>query len=456
MNQQKVVVIGGGPAAITFTRNLRRLAPQSDVLVFRPEPASMIYCAIPYAMEGLVAADKVYKGDGLVTETGARLLRRKVTEVDFAARQVRDDSGESHAYDKLVIATGAVPIMPPVPGNQADNVFTVKTQSDMERIMGRLENKPRKAVVVGAGAIGIEQAQAYRTLGLEVWLIDSAARVLPHMLDSDMSDPLAAVLRESGIELRLGTTVNRLLDGAGTAVAPGKDGAVARVELSNGESVDLDPATDFVCFAVGMRPDVELFEDTPLSMERDGIVVDSAMRTSLPDVFAIGDVCAFTSLIDGQPLGGKLATNAVPMGKVAARVVAGQAASYAGFVNGAATCVGDWRVGSSGFTAEFAAARGIETVVGYAQVQTAFPIMPGAGPLHARVVADRKDGRVVGAQFAAHTHVTDKVDVVSLAIQQRLTLEELATLSYSSQPWQSHYPAGNAIVDACENALEKL
>lgn len=446
MNSSKVMIIGGGPAGITLTRALRTMVPEMEVTMFRPEPHSMIYCAIPYAIEGIIEPATVYKEDSLVSGTGANLIRRKVTGVDFGAKTVVDDSGRSHRYDKLVIATGAVPLLPAIPGTEASNVFTVKTQEDMENILARMKKTPRRAIVVGAGAIGMEQAQAYRARGIETWLIDFAPRVLPHMLDEDISAPMADVIRGLGIHLRLDTSVQKLECQNG-------GNAVMGAALSNGEEISLNPETDFVCFAVGMQPDFKFLADTEIEYRDDGIIVDAQMRTSIPDVFAVGDVCSYVSLIDGRPLGGKLATNAVPMAKVAARVIAGKEDSYEGFVNGAATCVGDWRVGGSGFTATYAAARGFDVITGHAEVFHSFPIMPGSQPVRAKIIAERKSRRIIGGQFAAKTHVTDKVDVVSLAIQKRMTLNDLASLSYSSQPWQSFYPAGSAIVNACENAL---
>jgi NADPH-dependent 2,4-dienoyl-CoA reductase/sulfur reductase-like enzyme len=220
--------------------------------------------------------------------------------------------------------------------------------------------------------------------------------------------------------------------------------------------IDLDPETDFVCFSVGMKPDVELFENQGLEMVRDGIVVDSRMRTNLPDVLSAGDCCSYTSFIDGKPIGGKLATNAVPMAKIAARVLAGKDDEYPGFVNGAATCAYDLRMGATGFTEETARQRGFDIVVGWGETTTLFPMMPNAKPLKVKIIADAKDLRIIGGQVLSTLSTTDKVDLLSFAIQHRTTLKGLSKLSYSAQPWQSFFPARSAVVDACENALENF
>lgn len=446
--KKSVLVIGGGPAGITFSRNLKKLQPDAEISMFRPEQYSMVYCAIPYAIEGLFEPSKVFKKDELVTEMGVELIRQSVQSVDLRSKLVVDDAGNSYEYDKLFIATGASPVLPPVGGADASNVFTVKTGNDMAGIIEKVDAGAEKAIVVGAGAIGIEQAQAYSERGIETWLIDMAGNVLPSMVDPDMSKPLHSAIEEKGIHLVLGERVESM-----SVSGTGGTSLVESVTLSNGEKISLNAEKDFVCFSVGMKPDIDLFRESELQMSNDGIVVDSRMRTSVPDVYAAGDCCTFYSIIDGKPLGGKLATNAVPMAKIAARVVAGLDDEYPGFVNGSATCVEDWRIGSTGFTKSVAESRGLEVVEGHGETTTLFPMMPGADELKVKIIAEKETLRVVGGQILSKLPATDKVDVITLAIQLRLTLRGLSKLSYSAQPWQSFFPARSAIVDACDSAL---
>ncbi len=441
-----VLIIGGGPAGITFARKLKQLKPKKTITMLRPEPHSMVYCAIPYAIEGLFEPKKVFKSDNLVTDVRVNLIQRKAVKVDLHKKQAVDDAGDEYSAGLIYIATGASPVIPPITGADAENIHTVKTQKDMEALISCVK-KAKRAVVVGAGAIGIEQAQAYRALGLETFLVEIAPRVLPSMLDADMAESVHELLREKGVNLQLSTRV----------LSIEKQGTKAgRVIVSEGKSIDLDPETDFICFSAGMKPDVELFEGQGLNINRDGIVVDSRMRTNLPDVFAAGDCCSYVSLIDGKPIGGKLATNAVPMAKTSAMVIAGKDDEYPGFINGAATCAWNLRLGSTGFTDELAKQRGFATIIGEGKTTTLFPMMPGADSLKVKIIADARDLKIIGAQVISGLSATDKIDVISLAIQNQLTLRGLAKLSYSAQPWQSFFPARSAIVEACENALDKF
>jgi NADH oxidase (H2O2-forming) len=444
-SRSDVLILGGGPAGITFGRNLKKLKPETGITMLRPESRSMIYCAIPYVIEGIVDPSQVLKSDDLVTQSGIQLVRRAAVSVDLKHRVVEDDQGDVYSYGEIFISTGATPVLPPIPGIDGENVYTVKTQRDMELLIGKINEGARRAVVVGAGAIGIEQAQAYRAKGLETWLVDSAPHVLPNMLDHEFAEPVERTLRDEGV---------RLVTCAQVVELEKTGSRVSTVMLSNGATIALDPERDFLCFAVGMKPDVELFQDQGLDILPDGIVVNSRMETSIPGVYAGGDCVSFRSAIDGKAMGGKLATNAVPMGKIAARAMAGRKGEYAGFYNGAATCAYSWRIGSTGFTEETARRRGMETISGKGETKTLFPMMPGAGTLQVKIVADAKDRRIVGGQVLSELPAADKVDVITLAIQNRMTLDGLAELSYSAQPWQSFFPARSAIVDACEAALE--
>ncbi|MGD9642718.1 MAG: FAD-dependent oxidoreductase [Elusimicrobiales bacterium] len=448
MSTKDVIIIGGGPAGITFARNYRKFRPGAEMAMFRPEHRSMVYCAIPYCIEGELDMEKLFKKDELVTDIGVELIRRRAVSVNFAKKTVTDEEGVTYGYETLFICTGAVPARPKMPGADAPNVYTVKTGKDTSDIIERIKNGARRAVVVGAGAIGIEQAQAYRKRGVETWLVEAGPNVLPNMLDADMAAPLAGELEALGVKLLTGSRVE--------ALAAGPAG-VGEVKISGGETVKLDPEKDFVCFAVGMVPDTGLFADSGLAMDRDGIIVDQSMRTNIPGVLAAGDCCSFRSAIDGAPIGGKLATAAVPMAKAAARTAAGLKDSFPGFYNGAATCVGRWRVGATGFTAALAGKRGMETLTGHGEATTTFPIMAEAGPLKVKIVAEQGTLRIVGGQVLSEGFpATDKTDILTLAVQRRMTLRDLSRLSYSAQPLQSFFPAANAIVLACENALDAL
>ncbi len=448
-----VLIIGGGPVGITATNVIKKLSPETDVTILRPEPHSLIYCALPYAIEGLFPLEKTFKSDDLVTDTGANLIKESATGVDRESKTVTTDGDKVIEYEKLLIATGALPLVPPIPGADLDRVFTVKTVSDCVCVMNAVseckecvatggEDSPT-AVVVGSGAIGIEQAIAYARQGIKVHLVEMQGHPLPQLIDEDMAAPVIEELEKMGIEMHLG---------AGLKAISGNE-AAGRLELSDGSVINLEEGRDFVLLAVGMRPDIGIFENLDLETGKDGIVVGENMRTSVPDIWAAGDCTQFWSGIDGETIPGKLATNAVPMAKIAARDICGKPAAYPGFFNGAATVVGDVRVGGTGFSESFAPKRGFDVFVTYGETATRFPMMPGAGKVRVKLVWEKGTKRILGGQVVGSEAVAERIDLITLAVQQKLSAKDLAQFSYSAQPWQTFFPAKNAIVEAASNAL---
>jgi len=449
---EKVIIIGGGPAAISMAKIL---GGRKHVTIIRPENHSMIYCAMPYVIENIIPFNKTLKKDALVTDTGATLIRDRVEKVDFEHRHVHTETGKVYTYDKLVIATGADPVLPPVQGADLQGVLTFKTEDNLKRIVESAENGLKNAVVVGAGAIGIELAQALNGRGVQTHLVDMEEQVLPNLLDKEMAEEVKDELVRLGLTLHLGHKVLSL---------HGKR-FVREVALDKGHTIHLGTADDcsedqendvtpsLVVFAVGMRPNVGIFEGTMLDIGRDGIVINDKMETTIEDVYAVGDCAQFTSAVTGDVSPGKLATNAVPMGKLLARNMLGSNERYSGFYNGAATKAGNYYVGGTGLS-EKAASGKMEVIAGYADLTTAFPIMPSARSVRVKLIAERDSLRIVGGQIVSELPATDKVDLITMAVQFGLTARDLRMFSYSSQPYQSYFPANNLFVHAAEDILE--
>lgn len=442
MNKFDVIVIGGGPTAITLAKSLKR---KKTLGVIRPEDHSMIYCAMPYAIEGVLLAEKTLKPDTHVTDEGGIIIRDSVKSVDFNEKVVYTQKGESYSYEELVIASGADPILPPIEGSQLDGVMTFKTEIDLKRIIELVQIGLREAVVVGAGAIGIELAQALHKVGAKTHLIDMFPTILPNMMDEELIQPVQAELESSGVHLHMNQKVSKLL---------GKE-HVERLEFESGESITFS-TKPLVVFAVGMRASIDFLKDSPLEIGRTGILVDNHMRTNLPGVYAAGDCCEFSSAITGDVILGKLATNAVPMGRVLGQNLAGGNRAYPGFYNGAATKVLQYFVGSTGLSEKLAQTKGYDYAVGKVKFTTAFPIMPFTKDITVKLLVDKKTRLVLGGQVVSGEPVTDKVDQITMAIQFGVTVDQLAQFSYSSQPYQSYFPANNLLVQAAESILAQL
>ncbi len=443
MKNYQVLVIGGGPAGITLAKNLGK---KMSVGIIRPEDNSMIYCAMPYAIENLIPVEKTLKKDSLVTDAGADLIRGRVKGVNFKKKSLLLESGEEIFYEKLVIATGADPILPEIPGVDLEGVYTFKTRENLDSILAEVnENKISSALVVGAGAIGIELSQALNARGIKTRLVDMAGSVLPNLIDAEYAGILEEELKNAGIEVILSAKVSELHGGK----------RIDTVSLDNGNNIKLDGG-GIVVFAVGMKPSVKIFSGAELDIGKQGIIVNEKMETNIKDVYAVGDCVQFRSAITGEIIPGKLATNAVPMARMLAKNLLGANRTYKGFYNGSATKVGKFFVGGTGFTEKYLCEKGYDLAVGNSEFTTTFPIMPGAKKIKTKIIADKKSLKILGGQVLSGSPVTDRVDLITMAIQYGLTVRDLVSFSYSAQPYQSFFPANHSIVACCEDILSKV
>ncbi len=415
----------------------------------------MIYCVMPYVIEGLIPIEKTLKKDELVTDAGAALIRDRVEVIDFQEKILQLAGGEKITYEKLVIATGATPSIPPLPGINLRGVTGFKTENNLRTFLAMVNAGLKKVAVVGAGAIGVELAQVFQSAGVKTTLIDAEGSVLPNMLDPEMMIKPREELIRQGVHVILNTRITSL---------SGHE-YVEHIQLDNGEVIHVDdldecslgenlPIKGLMAFATGSRPELSLVKDTSLEVGSDGIKVNSRMETNLPDVYACGDCVEFTSAITGKIISGKLATNAVPMAKILADNLLGRERHYQGFYNGGATKVGKYFVGGTGLTARNAASRVIRVKVGFGETTSKFPMMPGTTPLRVKLVARAEDGKLIGGQILSGEPVAAGIDLLTYAIQLGSTVNDISQLSYSAQPYQSFMPAANAVVLAAEDLLQ--
>lgn len=452
----ELIVIGGGPAGITLAK---KLGSKMNTAVIRPENHSMICCAMPYIIEDIIPIEKTFKKDELVTDAKADLIRDYVEDIDFDMKNVKLADGTQLKYEKLIITTGSKPFIPPIKGCGLSGVLSFKTEDDLLALKDFTKEKEglKHAVIIGAGAIGIELAQALRVANIEVTLIDMEKSILPSLIDPEMAELPVENLIKKGIHIILGAKVTEL---SGSEY-------VEHVKLDSGKVIRFDGLDEctaggdnklnrIVVFSVEMTPDIPFIKDKKLKTGKGGICVNEKMETNIKDVYACGDCVEFKSGITGKIIPGKLASNAVPMAKVLARNLLGEEYEYPGFFNGAATKVYDYFIGGTGLTEAEAKKSGFKTVVGYAELTTQFPIMPEAKKLRIKLVANSKSGVIIGGQIVSGEPVTGTIDLLTYAIQNKSTIKNLAKLSYSAQPYQSFFPAANAVVLAAEDILNKI
>ncbi|HEX3387656.1 MAG TPA: FAD-dependent oxidoreductase [Streptosporangiaceae bacterium] len=429
----RLVVIGGGAAGMSAASAARRVDPGLDVVVCEAGGfAAYGMCGIPYYLGGLVPEPEnllAYPPATFREKRGIDLrLHTRVTGIDPAARRVYLAAGPDGAalreplgYDALVVASGADPVRPPVPGLDERRVFTIRSLDEAIELRQVLASgMVRRAVVVGAGYIGLETAEALVSAGLDVDVVEALPRVL-----AAVDEPAAALVRaELGRHTRL--RLGARLEAVDRGIA--KEGGL--IAVVDGTEI----ATDLVVIAVGVRPATDLLIQAGAGHLPDrSVVVDDGMRTSLPDVYAAGDAVALPHLVLGRPAWVPLGPAANKTGRVAGTVAAGGSASFKGVVGTVVVKVFDLEVASTGLGLAEARAAGLDAVATDEVSRSRAKYYPGSSPLHVRLVHTR-EGRLLGGQIAGREGAAKRVDVLATALYAGLTVADLAALDLSYAP----------------------
>jgi len=439
-------VIGGGAAGMSAASAARRADPDLDVVVCEAGGfAAYGMCGIPYYLGGMVAEPENLLAYPPATFREKRhidlRLHTRVTGIDPGTHQVHLAAGqrgapslespslespspeslglESLDYDALVVASGAHPVRPPVPGLDERRVFTIRSLDEAIELRQLLDSGTvRHAVVVGAGYIGLETAEALVSAGLDVDVVEALPRVL-----ATVDEPVAALVQaelERHTRLHLGARLEAVDGAAGSGLIAVVDGT--------------EIATDLVVIAVGVRPATDLLIEAGAGHLPDrSVVVDEGMRTSLPDVYAAGDAVALPHLVLGRPAWVPLGPAANKTGRVAGTVAAGGSASFKGIVGTVAVKVFDLEVASTGLGLAEARAAGLDAVATDEVSRSRAKYYPGSSPLHVRLV-HLPDGRLLGGQLAGQEGAAKRVDVLATALHAGLTVADLAALDLSYAP----------------------
>ena len=422
----RIVIVGANPAGTAAANAILDNHPGNEVVIIdQNSNISFLGCGMALWVgqqisgpEGLFYQTK----EGFEAKGATVLMETRVESIDYDAQVVHavaaDGARIDEPYDKLILATGSLPIIPPVEGIGLENVQRVKLFQDAQIVVDKLQDPTiRRVTVVGAGYIGVELAEAFRRNGLEVTLVDMAPTCISSNFDKEFSDLMAANLRDHGIELAFGEKVLRL---------EGEGGEVARVVTDKGTY-----ETDLVCMCIGFKPNTKLFADAGFDTLRNGaLLVNHHQETSRKGVYAIGDCSScFYNAKDGEPAYIALATNAVRSGIVAGHNACGTTIESAGVQGSSGICIYDLKMVATGLTEAAARRAGYDVRVSdFSQVQKATFVETENPEVKIRVVFDGTTRRVLGAQMASTYDMSAGIHMFSLAIQEGLTIDRLALL----------------------------
>ena len=455
MATEKFVVIGGVAAGMSAASRAKRNKPGMAVMVLeRGSFVSYGSCGLPYFVSDLVKDVQglvVYDAAFFKEERGIDVLtRHEVARIDpqskvVFARNLEEGDEITLSYDRLAICTGASPVRPELPGFDLKNVFVIRTAEDgviLKDFIG--EAAPRTAVIIGAGLIGLEMAEALRARGLEVAVIKRPGSNILRMFDDDMAELVEEELKRNGVDLAKNAIIQGFEgDGAGRA----------RLVVLDGKSY---PA-DLVLLATGSMPNSALAREAGLEVAPNGtIAVDERMQTSNPNIFAAGDCVGQKHLITGKDVYIPRGTTANKQGRVAGENVSGGNDFFKGVVGTAVSKIFDLTVARTGLSSAEAAAEGFDFVTSTVAHPSHGHTYPNPEPedITIKLVMDKETGKLLGAQMVGKMGVAKRIDVFATALQSGMTLEDISRLDLSYSP--PFAPFWDSILVAANVGLRKL
>jgi NADPH-dependent 2,4-dienoyl-CoA reductase/sulfur reductase-like enzyme/rhodanese-related sulfurtransferase len=443
----RVVIVGGVAGGMSAATRMRRLDADAEIIVLEKSGhVSYANCGLPYFVGGVIEEE-----DALLLQTPASLHARfkldvrvatEVISIDPAAKTVTAKDWQRNeeyalSYDKLILSPGASPLVPPIPG--IERALTLRTVEDVEKIANRVNAKPKNAVVIGGGFIGVEIAENLVHKGVPTTVVEAAPQVLAP-LDPEMATLVAAEMRKHGVALHLGVSA--------------KDVTPTSVVLSDGTVLD----AELVIMAIGVRPDTNLAKAAGLTIGiRGGIEVDDFNRTSNHDIYAVGDAAEKTDAIDGSATLVPLANLANRHGRVVADHIAGRATRPIKTIGTAIVKVFDLMIAATGWNEKRLTAAGREVMVIHTHPNNHAGYYPDAKQIALKLIFDPKTGEILGGQGVGVDGVDKRIDVIATAIRGGITAPELADLELAyAPPFGSAKDPVNMLGYIAENMMSGL
>lgn len=448
---EKLIVIGGTAAGLSAASKAKRVKPDLDIKVFEKSGyISYGACGLPYFVGGMIAeaeelvavsADVMREKRGIPT-----FIHHEVLSIDQVHKTVRVknlDDGEitMHGYDKLVIATGAVPVRPEIPGIGSNGVYYLRNVEDGIRLKNACSNQVESAVIIGGGFIGLEMAEQLSLSGIQVHIFEALPRLLP-FLDENFSKTVKDTLEASGVIVHLNVKVEEILE---------ENGHVTAVRGSDDSCIN----TGMVLVSAGVVPAADLAKEAGLALGlKNGIVVDDRMQTSNPSIWACGDCVQMKHLITGSPVYVPLGTTANKQGKIAGGSLVGETETFKGVLGSMVTKVFELYIAATGLSLEQAQEAGFDAASSVITKNDRASYYPGGRENVICLILDKKTGRLLGAQGIGSESIAGRINVFATAITCGMTVEEINELDLVYAPPVA--PVYDPILIAASQAMKKV
>lgn len=474
--KEKLIIIGGVAAGMSAAAKARRINPDLDIVVYEMSGyISYGACGFPYFIKGDIPHidDLIIRTPEQMAKQGiTALVHHEVTAINSAQKTVQvlnHQTGEEFTdkWDKLIVAAGASVTKPAISGIQLPGVFTLRTVEDAIAIRQWLvEEKPKRGVIVGAGYIGVEMAEALRAHNVDVTIVDMATQVMPS-LDADIAALVQAELDAQDVKVCLQQPVKSFVGPAqvedvvrqvtAQVQQAGKSGVVeknGRFRVREVVTQDHILSADIVIFGIGSRPNVAIAEAAGMRLGVTGaIAVDAEQRTGIPDIWAAGAVAEVFHLPLQKHTYIPLATTANKQGRVAGTNAAGGLARFGGVVGTAVVKTFDLTIAHTGLTEKYALAAGLDADSVMIKASSRAHYMQGSEPIHVKLVFEKGSKRVLGAQMIGKDGVAKRIDVVAAGLKSAWTLKDFAGLDLAYAP--PFAPVWDPILVAVNVALNK-
>jgi len=440
-----IVIIGAGASGLTAASNIRKYDDESQIIVFTTQKhVAYSPCAIPYVIGGHIDSFNdiiMHKPEEYLRKNIRILTESKVCEInnDITELTYEDKKGNKQnlKYDKLVIATGGKPLIPPIPGKDLEGVFKVRTVEDGEEILAYSQNC-KNVILVGGGAIGLELGSELAHKGIKVTIAEMMPQLFPRSFDKEMSDKFQDHLQGKNIEILTSSAVESI-------------NGETKVESVTIDGVE-KPA-DMVILSTGVRPQTDLAESIGCELGQFAIKVNPHMETSVPNVYAAGDCVEVTNAITGDITLSPLGTTAVRQGIILAKNLAGHEIEFQPVLNSTVSQIGEMEMGAVGITQQEAEKLGIPIVVSSIESLSRARYYPGSKPLYLKLIA-KTDGTIIGCQMFGQEAVAERVDTMTAIMSQKLTCDDVVSMEFSYAPPVS--TVVDPIAQAAAECLEKI
>jgi len=446
MKKTDVLVIGGSAAGIVTALTGKNQYPEKDFLVIRKEKEVVVPCGIPYIFGTLENSSQNIIPDVGLEKAGINLIIGEVIEIDPENKTCMLADGEKIGYEKLVLAIGSIPVKPNwLNGKDLDNVFTVpKDKEYLDRMIRKLQDK-QKIVVIGGGFIGVEISDELKKQGKEVTVVEILPHILGAVFDKELATKAEEILIDRGVKVEAGVGIQELCG----------NGKVTSVKLQDGRELEADA----VILSMGYKPNVDLAEKAGIKTNELGfIVVDQYLRTRTPDIFAVGDCAEKRDFITNKPIGAMLASTACAEARVTGMnlFILETVRTFSGTISNFATALGDHSFGVAGITEDNARAEGFDIITALFEGVDHHPgKLPGTHKQTVKLVVAKDSGLILGGSVFGSHSAGEIVNVIGLAIQNKMTVSSLLTMQIGTHPLLTAPPTAYPLIKAAELALKK-